>query len=321
MAALTRTTDPSVPTVGWRIGLHTSIAGGVVRALERAWALRCTAVQLFSASPRSWAGLQRRLEEEQAAAFRRKRRELGLDPVVIHANYLINLAAGSDRLYERSIRAFRGELLRAQQLEADYVVVHPGSRGTQALPAAIERVGHALRRAVAGLAMPPRVLLEGTAGQGSTLGTSFDELRQLLAAAPNVAAGICIDTAHLFAVGYDLRDPAGLDRCLQDADRLIGLQRLHVVHLNDSKAELGSRTDRHEHLGQGKIGRTGLQHTLREPRLRHCAFLLETPLERAGDDWRNIRCAWQLVGVRWSKPRLPLDGLPRRRRRLQPTHP
>jgi deoxyribonuclease-4 len=292
----------------WRIGLHTSIAGGLVRALERAWTLRCTALQIFSASPRSWSTDECSLPDEQAHAFCQRRRELGIYPVVVHANYLINLAAGSRDLYAVSVRSLRGELLRARQIEADYLVVHPGSRGNGAPEAAIERVARAIGEASAGIENPPRILLENTAGQGTALGAHLEELQKLLQASPPPVAGACLDTAHLFAAGYDLRSAAGLEQCLQQVEQWIGLARVPVIHLNDSRAGLGSRRDRHEHLGRGQIGVHGLRRTLRHPLLQHCAFLLETPLERPGDDWRNMRMAWSLAGVRWTRPRRATNG-------------
>jgi deoxyribonuclease-4 len=315
MTELPTPKDGMVALQAWRIGLHTSISGGLPRALDRAWALRCTALQIFSASPRSWSRDQHSLPDEQVRAFRKRRRELGIRPLVVHANYLMNLAASRPDLYAASIRSLHHELLRAQQIEADYLVVHPGSRGDDALEAAIDRVARAIRRASVGIQNPPRILLENTAGQGSALGARLEELQWLLQAVPPPVIGVCLDTAHLFAAGYDLRSPAGLRDCLEEAEQTIGLTRVPVIHLNDSKAGLGSRRDRHEHLGQGQIGVQGLRRTLRHPRLQHCAFLLETPLEQPGDDWRNMRLAWRLAGVRWTRPRQRTNGFAIRRQR------
>src|SRR5579884_1292598 len=251
-----------------KIGAHTSIAGGVAQALERARRLRCTTVQIFSASPRMWSDGGRKIEPAEAAAFRERRRALGLDPVVIHANYLINLAAPDNRLRALSIRGFRGELERAVALGADYLVVHPGSRREGSLGAAIARIGDSLRRAAAGLELGGlRVLMEITAGQGSAVGSRTEELRAILDAGSGLELGVCLDTAHLLAAGYEIRTEAGLEATLAEIDDRVGLGRVRVVHVNDSKAPLGSRVDRHEHLGRGKIGLEPLRRIANHPRL------------------------------------------------------
>jgi deoxyribonuclease-4 len=315
-----------------RIGIHTSIAGHVAGALEIAHRLGANALQIFSASPRMWparplAGARgesrSRFAPAEAAAFRARREELGLGPLAVHANYLINLASPERVLLARSVQAFHDELVRALALGADYVIVHPGAARGDDNRRALERAAGAIRQAARGLRLDGlRILLENTAGQGSALGMRFSELKAMLEACAGLPMGVCIDTAHLFAAGFDIRSEAGLDRTLYALDSTLGLERVFVVHANDSKAALGSRLDRHQHIGKGQIGLEAFRRILNHPALAAPvlpgsaqegiigrAFLLETPIDRPGDDARNVRTLWALVGAkvtpaRASAPRL-----------------
>src|SRR5215813_11036659 len=251
-----------------RIGIHTSIAGSYRNALESARKLGCNALQIFSASPRMWQGGPARIPDSDAAAFRARREELALGPLVVHANYLINLAATQPMLRTRSIQAFHDELVRATALGADFVVVHPGSRGegtpAQSLATAVESIKQATKR------MPlrhARILIENSAGQGSCLGCSLEEIGELVHGLAVIEAGACLDTAHLFASGYELRTEAGLASTIAQIDASIGLNRVPVFHANDSKIPLGGRVDRHAHIGKGKIGAQAFERLLRHPRL------------------------------------------------------
>jgi deoxyribonuclease-4 len=298
-----------------RVGAHTSIAGGLTGALDLARRLRCTTLQIFSASPRMWTDGRQKIDPAQAAEFRERRGALGLAPLVIHANYLINLAAPDPRTRSLSIRGFRGELERAIALGAEFLVVHPGSRRDGPVDAAIERIGDSLRRAADGLDLGGlRVLAEITAGQGSVVGSRVEELRAILDACPELDPGVCLDTAHLLAAGYEIRTRAGLDETLGSIDSAIGLDRVRVVHVNDSKAPFGSHVDRHEHLGLGHIGLEALGRVVNDPRLEGRAFILETPIDRPGDDWRNVRALWRLAGIEWTRPAGKGDGFRPRRR-------
>jgi deoxyribonuclease-4 len=310
LASTTRTASTAEPlSATRRFGAHTSIAGGLGEALELARRLRCTTLQIFSASPRMWTDGRQKIDPAQAVEFRERRRALGLDPVVIHANYLINLAAPDRRLRELSIRGFRGELERAIALAADFLVVHPGSRRDGPVDAAIERIADSLRQAAAGLELGRlRILPEITAGQGRVVGSRFEELRAILDECPELDLGVCLDTAHLLAAGHEIRTEAGLDATLEEIDRTIGLDRVRVVHVNDSKAPFGSHVDRHEHLGRGHIGLEALGRIVNDPRLAGRAFILETPIDRPGDDWRNVRALWRLAGIEWSRPAGKGDG-------------
>src|SRR5579864_530975 len=294
-----------------RIGIHTSIAGGYLNALESAHKLGCNALQIFSASPRMWAGGPARITEVDASAFRGRREALGLGPLVIHANYLINLAAQQPMLRTRSIQAFHDELVRGIALGADFVVVHPGACGDckpeQALRLAVESVQQAAKN------LPRtelRILIENTAGMGTALGARLEEIGEMLNALQSIGAGACLDTAHLFAAGYDIKTEAGLFSTLELVDRTIGLERVPVFHVNDSKIPLGGRVDRHEHIGKGKIGAEAFRRLLAHPRLSALppeglagrAFLAETPIDDPGDDRRNVAALWEFAGLKEQAP-------------------
>jgi deoxyribonuclease IV len=280
-----------------RIGIHTSIAGDISSSLEIAHGLGANAVQIFSSSPRMWNRGGMRIAEAEAARFRARRKELGLGPLVIHDNYLINLASPNPVLRTRSVQAFHQELVRAIALGADYLVAHPGS-GRESTPlAAVAAIAQGLRQAARGLKLGDlKILLENTAGQGTSIGSRFEELRAILDSSPDLPLGICIDTAHTFAAGWDLRTAEGLEHTLQALDRTVGLERVYVVHVNDSKTHVGSRVDRHEHIGKGKIGLEAFGRILNHPLLAARAFILETPIDAPGDDRRNVAALWKLLG-------------------------
>lgn len=280
-----------------RIGIHTSIAGDVVRALELAQGLGANALQIFSASPRMWERGTSRVTEADAKRFRERRKELGLGPLVVHDNYLINLASPNPVLRTRSVQAFHQEIVRAVALGADYLVTHPGSGRDGTRDAAISAIAQGLRQAARGLKLGDlRILLENTAGHGASVGSKFEELKAILDACPDLPLGVCIDTAHLFASGWDIRKQAGLDATLAALDSAVGLDRVAVIHVNDSKTPLGSRVDRHEHIGKGKIGLEAFRAVLNHPLLAGKAFIAETPIDRLGDDRRNVATLWKLVG-------------------------
>jgi deoxyribonuclease-4 len=295
----------------FRIGIHTSIAGSYLNALESARKLGCNALQIFSASPRMWQGGSARIPEVDAQAFRARRDELQLGPLVIHANYLINLASEQRMLQTRSIQAFHDEIVRAMALGADFLVVHPGSRGEarieQSISTIVESVKQASKRApLGGL----RILIENTAGMGSAVGARLEEVGEILAGLRNLPVEACLDTAHLFAAGYDIKSEAGLASTIGQIDGAIGLDNVPVIHANDSKVGLGGRVDRHEHIGKGKIGSGAFARILRHPRfgsagpegLTGRAFIAETPIDDPGDDRRNVAALWELAGLKEQAP-------------------
>ena len=281
-----------------RIGIHTSIAGDISGALEIAHGLGANALQVFSASPRMWGSGNSRIAEAEAKRFRERRKELKLGPLVIHTNYLINMGSLNRVMRARSMQAFHQEVVRALALGADYLVTHPGSGVGGSMPEAIAAIADGLKQATRGLKLGElEILLENTAGQGSSVGSRFEELRAIIDLCPELGLGVCVDTAHTFAAGWDVRTAEGLERALQDIDRTVGLERVMVIHTNDSKMALGSRVDRHEHIGKGKIGLDGFRRILNHPLLAGKAFILETPIDKPGDDRRNVAALWRLVGV------------------------
>ncbi|HYU22808.1 MAG TPA: deoxyribonuclease IV [Candidatus Dormibacteraeota bacterium] len=295
----------------FRIGIHTSIAGNYLNALESARKLGCNALQIFSASPRMWQGGSARIPDVDAQAFRVRREELRLGPLVIHANYLINLASEQRMLQTRSIQAFHDEIVRAMALGADFLVVHPGARGEatteQAISTIVESVKQASKRApMGGL----RILIENTAGMGTAVGARLEEVGEILAGLRNLPVGACLDTAHLFAAGYDIKSEGGLASTIGQIDGAIGLENVPVIHLNDSKIPLGGRVDRHEHIGKGKIGAAAFARILRHPRFGTAApegltgrvFVAETPIDDPGDDRRNVARLWELAGLQEQAP-------------------
>lgn len=302
---------PPVQLPAWydgsvRIGIHTSIAGDIVESLEIARKLGCNALQIFSSSPRMWprAG-SIRIPEADAARFRERRKQLGLGPLVIHDNYLINLASPQPVLRVRSIQAFHDELVRAVALGADFLVVHPGASRGGTAEQAIQEIVRGLRQAARGIKFDGlRILIENTSGMGTSLGSRFEEVAAILEAAPELPLGACLDTAHMFEAGYDIRSEAGLERTLEIIERTMGLRRVFVLHVNDSKTPLGSRVDRHAHIGKGRIGLEAFRRILNHPLLASSgsyglegrAFILETPIDAPGDDRRNVRTLWKLVG-------------------------
>ena len=281
------TTETEIP-FQWRVGVHTSIAGSLDQAAEKAHEAGCTAFQIFSTNPRMWKS--RELTAEEMAALARLRRRYDLHPLVIHANYLLNLASPDAALRKQSLAAFRGEIQRAAALGAEYLVLHPGSYRNGTAEEGIRTLARSIREAARETPFGRvRLLLENTCGQGNTLGGSFAELRDILALLEGLPADCCIDTAHCFAAGMDLSSPQGLEKMMAQLSETVGWERVRVIHANDSRSPLGSRRDRHEHIGRGGIGREGFRRIVNHPALREKVFILETPIEAPGDDRRNLR--------------------------------
>ncbi len=273
-----------------RLGFHLSIAGSLLRALQEARVLGCQALQIFIQNPRSWKW--REVAPETVGDFTAARRRLGLGPLMVHLSYLPNLAALDPQLQQRSTARLCRELALARDLEADYLVTHPG-HGPLEL-ASMQRVAQALALAVTLVPPPPLVLLENTAGQGLELGWRIQHLAQIIQLS-GVPLGLCLDTAHAFASGYDLSHSQGVSGLLAEIARGPGLALLKMLHLNDSKAPFNSRRDRHWHLGRGAIGLGGLRQFLAHPWLRPEAAIMETPKKHRSDDWQNLLTARSLA--------------------------
>ena len=278
------------------IGAHVSITGKIYDAIPRAVTLGCECLQIFIGSPRQWRLV--RYPVADLAEFRRRRAAAGLNPLVAHAMYLVNLASPDRGLYRRSIAALAHSLQGIDALRGFAAITHIGSAMGRPWPEARARVARALRSALAESARAI-VLLEGSAG--GSLGGTFEELRQILEETGDARrVGICLDTAHLFAAGWDLRTPAGVAAMAEACDRTIGLRRLRALHFNDSKARLGSHLDRHENIGAGAIGLAGFRAVLAHPALADLPGFIETPgFARKGPDRRNVSTLKRLrAGVR-----------------------
>ncbi|HYY56487.1 MAG TPA: deoxyribonuclease IV [Pyrinomonadaceae bacterium] len=270
-----------------RIGIHAPIAGGLHKALLKSGELGCDAVQIFSRNPRGWRA--RPLTGEEIERFGAARAATGITPVVIHCNYLVNLAAANPDILEKSRASFREEVLRGVALGADYLVVHPGSARGSCEADAIRVCAESIKTACDGVDLGAfRILLENTAGQGECIGHRFEHLGQIMADCQALDLGVCFDTAHAFTAGYDLREREGLNATIESLERNVGSENVRAVHFNDSKADYNSRVDRHWHIGQGHIGTEALRRIARHPVLAHAAFLLETPQDETGDDARNL---------------------------------
>ena len=273
-----------------RLGLHTSISKSLENAALLAANAGANTFQIFSASPRMWRASPPAPSAVQL--LRRARERNDLYPLVIHDNYLINLAAASESLRAQSVAAFRGEIERALAIGAEYLVAHPGNAKDHSVEQGIYNVIRSLAEAAHGLDTGPlTVLLENTAGSGAALGSRLEELavmRQFAAELTDLKIGYCIDTCHLLASGYDVSSPAAVLKTVAEIHRILGLANVPVFHANDSKAGLGSHVDRHEHIGKGMIGEEGFRAILQHPMLSEKAFILETPYEEEGDDVRNL---------------------------------
>jgi len=273
-----------------RIGIHTSTSGGVETAAERAYRLGCNAFQVFSSSPRQWKPYE--LGRSQCDVMSQLRAKYDLTPLVIHANYLINVAGVNSEFHQKSVAAFRAEVERGLALCADYLVLHPGSWRGDTREAGLKRAAEALREATDGLDLESAkftVLIENTAGAEFSLGGSFEQVAELVSLLrTHIPVGACIDTCHTHVAGYDIVSDSGYDATMRELDETVGLKNVAVWHCNDAKAACGSKLDRHQHIGEGTIGIKTFQRLLNDPRTVHAAFLAETPIDAPLDDLRNV---------------------------------
>lgn len=284
-----------------RLGAHLPLAGGMIRAVDRAREIGADAIQIFADNPTAW---RRRTEPPaEQEAFRVRLRAHDITPVTIHAAYLVNLAGPADDLFERSVALLSSELAVAPSFGARFVNVHTGSHRDTSVADGIGRIALGAERALAdvdGGADSPILVLENSVGAGFAVGSTIEELARIAEAI--AARGIrdervafCLDTSHLWGAGHEISEPDEIDRVLAEFHAQIGLERLALVHLNDAKMAVGSRLDRHEHIGEGRIGARGLGHLLRHPLVGHATFLLETPGMDAGFDAVNVGRARTLL--------------------------
>src|SRR5258707_1165761 len=271
-----------------KIGFHAPIKGGLHESLIVARDTGCDAVQIFSRNPRGW--LAKPLLNGAVKLSRKPRQQTKLSPVLIHTNYLINLAAADETILLKSIASFREEVERAILLGVDYLVLHPGSARGSCEADAIEFCALSLQLACKDLKLGKlRILLENTAGQGECIGHRFEHLRAIMDRCPKLRLGVCVDTAHSFTAGYDLREADGLAATIDTIRRTVGLRNVRAVHFNDSRAPYNSRVDRHWHIGEGHIGREALRRFAQHPKLAHAAFILETPYDDPRADLKNLQ--------------------------------
>jgi deoxyribonuclease IV len=258
------------------VGAHMSIEGGVHRAFERGLKAGCRTIQIFLKNSNQWKA--KPLTEEDRSLFQAAQKQSDIRPVMAHDSYLINLASPDKSLQRKSIEAFIEEMKRANFLGVSYLILHPGAHVGSGIEAGIARIADALKYALDGVEPPVSLVLENTAGQGSSLGHCFEHLAAILEKIPyQDRIGVCLDTCHLFAAGYDIRTKASYNATMQDFDRLVGVKKIWAFHVNDSKKELGSRVDRHAHIGKGFIGLEAFRCLVNDRRFARIPKILETP--------------------------------------------
>ncbi len=292
-------------TDGMRIGRHCSTSGSLERAALEARAAGAEALQIFSASPRMWRA--KRPDPVQVELFHKRREEFDLWPLVIHDSYLINLAAPASVVREKSIEGFCGEIERALIIGADYLVTHPGNYKGLSVEQGMLNVAEAMILAWRGVdeALAKRakltILLENTAGAGAQLGGKLGELatiQKLVSSYIDIPIGYCLDTCHCYVAGFDLASEAGFQELMTEAEERLGLENVPVMHTNDAKMPLGSHLDRHANIGHGYIGLEGFRRVINHPKLSEKAFILETPVDKPGDDKRDVTALKELVSPR-----------------------
>jgi len=277
-----------------RFGFHISIAGGFSKVVERAEARGCETIQLFSRNPRGWKYAA--LNETEVQRFRSFTRSANLFPVFLHLPYLVNVAFRASKFYKPSVDSMVTDMGRAEQLGAQYLITHIGHRSKSPEEESIETVAQAINQVFGKVNNSVMLLLENTAGQGSEVGYTFDQIKGIFDKVhAHSRMGVCLDTAHCFEAGYDLSSRDGIERTLESFDRTIGLNRLHLFHLNDSKTPLGSRRDRHWHIGEGYIGLKGFRHLINHPWIRHLPGIMETPRNDTIEDLKNMKVIRSLV--------------------------
>jgi len=278
-----------------RIGVH--LGGGVSKAVERAPEIGASTLQIFSSSPRMWRAPK--VDPKQAEQTKQNRAKLNVGPLVIHANYLINVCSQTTDIREKSILAFRGEIERALALGAEYLVLHPGSWKGMTRPEGLKLAAASIAQAIDGLPWEGtdfQVLIENTAGSEFSLGGSFDQVAELVELLkPCAPVGVCLDTCHTHVAGYDIVTDEGYQETMAKIASTVTFEAVRVWHCNDAKAPCGSKLDRHQHIGQGTIGIEPFRRLLNDLRFGHAAFIAETPVDEQGDEERNVRVLKSLV--------------------------
>jgi len=277
-----------------RLGFHVSISGGFTLSVQRAFELGCTCMQIFCRNPRGWT--VKPLDADDIAEFKKLRHQYDIGPVFVHTNYLINLASPKADLYARSIEQFVIDLERTEALGAEYLVTHLGSASGQEPQWMIERVSDALNMAMKLHPPAATILLENTAGEKGDIGYEFEQVRDVVARLRDASrVGVCYDTCHGFAAGYDIRSKRNVDDLVKKIDSTVGLALLKGMHLNDCLRDFSSHVDRHWHIGEGKIGVEGFKTLLNHPAFKEIPMIMETPKETEEDDPKNMKAVRSLI--------------------------
>jgi len=258
------------------LGKHVSIAGGLDQSFKRAADIGCNSMQIFVKNPRGWK--MREVEADEAEKFRAEREKYRIDPVVVHAAYLINLASPKDELWEKSISALKSEYESCDRLGAEYLIFHPGSHTGSGLESGIHKIAEALNQILAEVDSKTMILLENTAGAGTSIGDEFSQLKAIIDLVDQSSRlGVCVDSCHAFTAQYNLAEAEGLEELITNFDQVIGLKHLKVIHLNDSKYDCCTNKDEHSHIGEGKIGSKAFKRLINHSKLKDKIFILETP--------------------------------------------
>jgi deoxyribonuclease-4 len=273
-----------------RIGVHLSTTGGCWTAVNRAVEIGANTFQIFSSSPRMWRASA--VKPADAKKMRDLRAEFGVGPVAIHASYLINVCSQTETVRVNSVAAFRGEVERALALNAEFLVLHPGSWKGLTRDEGLRLAAESIERAVAGIDFAGKdfnILIENTAGAEFSLGGKLEQVAELVERLRLCApVAVCLDTCHIHVAGYDIVSDAGYSDTMQQVGATLGFDTVKVWHCNDAKAAFGSRLDRHQHIGEGTIGAAPFRRLLHDARFAHCAFIAETPVDAPGDEARNV---------------------------------
>ncbi|OIO37721.1 MAG: hypothetical protein AUJ75_03715 [Candidatus Omnitrophica bacterium CG1_02_49_10] len=278
-----------------RLGVHVSIAGHIYESIDRAAALGCNTMQIFSRNPRGWEGAV--FTKEDAAEFRKRKKAYDITPVLVHIPYLINLASPDNVLYKKSISAYIDDIKNADELGAEYFVTHLGSHKGSGRPAGIRRFSEAMDVIIAKAKPRLTILLEDTGGAGDSIGSRFEDMGAIMDGIKDKSkVAVCLDTCHLFVAGYDIKSKSGLDDMAAEMDKYIGLKRLKAIHLNDSMGAVSSHLDRHEHIGKGQIGSAALRRIVNHSAFKDIPMVMETPKKEPGDDIMNIAIVRKMRG-------------------------
>ncbi len=273
-----------------RLGFHISIAGGFKNVIERARKRNCQTIQIFSCNPRSWK--HKDIDEVDCQAFKRLVQENEVTPVFVHLPYLINLGSENDELFHRSISALIEDLIRTEKLGAQYLILHSGSNNNA--KSGIRRMVQGINQAFDEIDTKIILLIENTAGSGNEFGYNFEQLCEILDGIHSNRTGIVFDTAHAFEAGYELRTRKGVDETIRKMEKILGMERVFLVHFNDSMTKIGSRIDRHWHIGKGEIGK-GMRFIINHPALTDLPFIMETPRTDTEEDISNMAIARKMI--------------------------